>query len=330
MNTEARHRISGDALRTALEGLLGKPVQTLQRRFCAYSSSYTLENIDVTLARGQKLRLVLKDVSPPSVLTTAQQVRPRFLYNPARESEVYQTLLNPARHGTARCVGAVNSPHLEWHWIFLERVDGFLLWQVGDLAQWDAAARWLAAFHTEHAGRKGPRSENLLKYDADFFAVWMERAEKFLNNLRVTNLKKFTRLASRYDRVVTRLAAMPTTLIHGEFYPSNVIVRPGAAAQTICAVDWEVAGIGPGALDLAALTAGQWSESEKRRFVTAYHGALNSRDPGSVEDLLEVVELCQLHLSVQMLGWAENWSPPDNHTQNWLGTALRLADKLGI
>ena len=158
----------------------------------------------------------------------------------------------------------------------------------------------------------------------------MERAEKFLKNLRVTNLKKFTRLASRYDRVVARLAAMPTTLIHGEFYPSNVIVRPGAAAQTICAVDWEVAGIGPGALDLAALTAGQWSESEKRRFVTAYHGALNSRDPGSVEDLLEAVELCQLHLSVQMLGWAEDWSPPDNHTQNWLGTALRLADKLGI
>ena len=45
---------------------------------------------------------------------------------------------------------------------------------------------------------------------------------------------------------------------------------------------------------------------------------------------MEAVELCQLHLSVQMLGWAEDWTPPEQHAQNWLSTALRLADKLGV
>ena len=119
-------------------------------------------------------------------------------------------------------------------------------------------------------------------------------------------------------------------MVHGEFYASNVIVRDGAAAEKICAIDWEVAGIGPGALDLAALTAGEWNDAEKLRFVAAYRGGLNSSRAPSVVELLEAVELCQLHLSVQMLGWAEEWSPPEKHAQNWLREALRLAEKLGI
>ena len=330
MSSETRHRIRGDELRAALEHILAQRVKVVRRRLCAYASSYTVENLDVTLKRGKKLRLVLKDVSPPSVLATAQQVRPHFLYDPAREIEVYQKILNPAARGTAKCFGAVNSPELERHWLFLERVDGRLLWQVGDLAQWDAAARWLGAQHRHFAGKKFIAAKTLLRYDEKFFGVWIGRAEKFLKNRRADDLKKFSRLAKNYDRVVKRLAALPQTLVHGEFYASNVIVRDGAAAEKICAVDWEVAGIGPGALDLAALTAGEWNDAEKLRFVAAYHGGLNSSRAPSVAELLEAVELCQLHLSVQMLGWAEEWSPPEKHAQNWLREALRLADKLKI
>ena len=346
MSNETRHRIHGDELRAALERVLKQRVKLLRRRLCAYSSSYTVENLDVILARGKKLRLVLKDVSPPSVLATAQQVRPHFLYHPAREIEVYQKILNPAQRGTARCVGAVDSPELERHWLFLERVDGLLLWQVGDLKQWDAAARWLGELHLAERGsvtrstssvrpaaahRAALRGcKTLLCYDEKFFAVWMERAEKFLQKRNADDLKKFARLAKNYDRVVKQLAALPPTFVHGEFYPSNVIVRDGAAAEKICAIDWEVAGVGPGALDLAALTAGEWSDAEKLRFVTAYHEGLNSRRGPSVADLLAAVELCQLHLSVQMLGWAEDWAPPEQHAQNWLHTALRLAEKLGF
>ncbi|MFM2295465.1 MAG: hypothetical protein RLZZ350_1878, partial [Verrucomicrobiota bacterium] len=169
-----------------------------------------------------------------------------------------------------------------------------------------------------------------LRYDEKFFGVWIGRAEKFLKQRRAAELKKFAKLAKNYDRVVSRLAALPTTFIHGEFYASNVIVRDDTSAQRICAIDWEVAGIGPGALDLAALTAGEWSDAEKRRFVTAYREGLSSRRAPSVEELVEAVELCQLHLSVQMLGWAEDWSPPEQHAQNWLREALRLGTKHGL
>ncbi|MFM2083132.1 MAG: hypothetical protein RL380_1823 [Verrucomicrobiota bacterium] len=357
MNHETRHRIHGDELRAELQRVLGQRVASLRRRLCAYASSYTVENLDVTLAHGKKLRLVLKDISPPSVLATAQQVRPHFLYNPARELEVYQKFLDPMRHGTARCVGAVNSAELERYWLFLERVDGRLLWQVGDLTQWDAGARWLGEFHSAERGgvtnqpqqlrqtkmltrnrqpraadwgQSALRSQTLLRYDEKFFAVWIERAEKFLRKQRAADLKKFAQLATNYDRVVSRLMALPPTFVHGEFYASNVIVRDGAVSQRICAIDWEVAGIGPGALDLAALTAGEWSAVQQRRFVTAYRSGLSSRRAPSVDELVEAVELCQLHLSVQMLGWAEDWSPPEQHAQNWLREALRLGVKHGL
>jgi Ser/Thr protein kinase RdoA (MazF antagonist) len=330
MSNETRHRIHGDELHRALAGVLPQRVKSFRRRLSAYSSSYTVENLEVTLARGKKLRLVLKDVSPAATLATTQQVRPHFLYHPAREIEVYQNILNSLRSGTPHCFGAVNSPALERHWLFLERVDGRLLWQAGDLAHWDAAARWLATLHRRFAGRKFTATKTLLRYDAAYFGVWIGRAEKFLTRRRADDRRKFSRLVKNYGRVVQRLAALPVTLIHGEFYPSNVIVREGVKTGNICAIDWEVAGVGPGVLDLAALTSGEWNEAEKLRFITAYRAGLNSRRAPSVAELLADVDLCQLHLSVQMLGWAEDWSPPEQHAQNWLSEALRLAEKIGI
>jgi aminoglycoside phosphotransferase (APT) family kinase protein len=330
MSDEARHRIQFTELRDALELVLGQRVKQLRRRLSAYSSSYTVENLDVITVRGQRRRLVLKDVSPPSVLATAQQVRPHFLYHPAREIEVYEKILNRARCGAARCHGAVNSPELERHWLFLERVEGRLLWQTGDLSEWDAAARWLAEFHQGFARKKFASVKTLLAYDEQFFGVWIERAEKFLKKRNDVQCRKFARLSKNYARVAGRLAALPQNFIHGEFYASNVIVRDGSAPKTICPIDWELAGVGPTALDLAALTAGEWSETEKLRFVTAYREALSSRHALSLAEMMQAVVLCQLHLSVQMLGWAEDWAPPEKHAQNWLQTALRLADKLGL
>ena len=94
----------------------------------------------------------------------------------------------------------------------------------------------------------------------------------------------------------------------------------------------EMAAIGPGLIDLAALTAGNWTRDQKVKLVAAYRLGLQAVQdhPPSVPQLFEAVEYCQLHLSVQLLGWASDWSPPKRHTQNWLGEALRLSGALGI
>jgi hypothetical protein len=45
---------------------------------------------------------------------------------------------------------------------------------------------------------------------------------------------------------------------------------------------------------------------------------------------LTALDYCRLHLAVQWLGWAPEWSPPPEHTQDWLGEALGLARKLEL
>ncbi len=136
----------------------------------------------------------------------------------------------------------------------------------------------------------------------------------------------------RYDLVVKRLLELPRTLIHGELFPANVIVRPVKQGRQICPIDWEMAGLAPGLIDLAALTSGDWPEEQRRNMVSAYREA---REPlnntrSSPGELMEAVRWCQLHLAVQFLGWAVEWSPPEQQARNWLREALRLAKTLGL
>src|SRR5260370_1214057 len=156
-------RVSGEDLRQELEQALslhfGRPrrVRNLRRRRSIYSSSHTIENLQVELDHGTRLNLVFKDLSPTSLLVAARHVRPRFLYNPRREIETYSTILNPKKFGTPMCYGAVQHPELERYWLFLERVDGPLLWQMGRLETWERAARWLARLHSHFRFREGHR-----------------------------------------------------------------------------------------------------------------------------------------------------------------------------
>jgi hypothetical protein len=62
----------------------------------------------------------------------------------------------------------------------------------------------------------------------------------------------------------------PLTVIHGEFYASNVLIDDGIDGIRVCPVDWERAAIGPALIDLAALTGGNWTEEQKRDMVEEY------------------------------------------------------------
>ncbi len=182
-----------------------------------------------------------------------------------------------------------------------------------------------------------PELAPLLVCDETLYRFWMDRA---LANItaaaargKVSRRRQFQRLADRYESVVQRLSALAVTFIHGEFYASNILVSEnGTSPRRICPVDWELAAIGTGLLDLAALTAGSWSEGQRLALVRAYYDALAAEGnlTTSFEKLLEDLDYCRLHLAVQWLGWARNWTPPKDQAQDWLGEALRVAGKLGL
>lgn len=346
MRLKERYRVNKDELCVALEKVLSRrfgrrrQIKYLRRRLSAYASSYTIENLDIELDRGTQLRMIFKNLSPKAQLPTALRVRPQFLYHPLREIETYRRILGGERLGTPICYGAIECPEREGYWMFLERVDGPLLWQLGRLDNWRLAAQWLAKLHSDLGNGSTPKSQalaaHLLRYDREFFNVWLSRAEVFLrrkcNGHSSETRKRFAHLADCYDSVIQRLTQLPYSFIHGEFYPSNVIVRGMNGHRKICAIDWEMAAIAPGLIDLAALTSGNWTAEQKTAMLTAYREALDPSHGNvpSMAELREAVDYCRLHLCVQLLGWASDWSPPEKHAQNWLREALRLAGELGL
>ena len=247
----------------------------------AYASSHRIEESVVVAADGTRRRVLLKDLEPDE----SSVARPAWLTDPRREVAAYR-LLADADLGTPACLGVV-AGHL-----VLEKVDGIPLWQCGEAAPWLASARWLGAFHSRFA-HTAPVDTHLLRYDARYFRIWPERAR--------SRHPEVAPLLNLYDRAVEILAVQPTTLVHGEFYPSNVVVSAGRVAP----VDWEMAGMGPGVLDLAALITG-WSEPERTAMVTAY---------GDVSS--EALAAAQMHLALQWLGWADSWTPPADHARDW-------------
>ena len=308
-------------LRSALGDALGRPVSAIARRPNDYCSSFAIEDLEVTLDGGEALRLVFKDTSASSFAREADAAKPAELRDPAREIEAYLRVLGPAGVEVAACYGALADPEGGRHWLFLEAVDGFPLWQTDDPVTWDSAARWLARLH----GLSAPTGHrHLLRYDAGYLRRWIHRAVDF------APAGSLDAVAAGWERVIARLAAWPLTLIHGEFYPSNVLVRRGGAGTSIVPVDWEMAGVGPGLLDLAALTSGGWSEEERERLALAYRDALPSLMRPPAHELLDALDHFRLYVAVQWLGWSRAWSPPVEHAHDWLADARLLGERLGL
>ncbi len=298
---------------------MGETVASFDRRPSAYRTSFALDEVDVSLAGGKRLELMFKEVGPAGLAASARAAKPPFLYDPLREIEAYRDLLDPA-FGTPRFYGA--DP--ERGWLFIERVPGVELFQVGERRTWERVAQWLASMHDrlEGAAADVPRA---IRYDRAYLECWPARAVEIARGREDEAAAQALRaIADGYDAVVDRLLALSPTVIHGEFYASNVLVDAFTGPQRVAPVDWEQTGIGPGLVDLAALTAGRWSETDRAEIAMAYGAAAQTAFDA------EALEACRLHLALQWLGWSPDWTPPREHRQDWLGEASKASGRLGL
>jgi thiamine kinase-like enzyme len=318
-----------------LEGALGDArVARLERAPYPYATSYPLEDVRAVLQDGRTLHLILKDLTSDRLLDDALGTKPGFLYEPRRCIETYRRLLSERDIG-ATFIGAFTDDAAGRYWFLVEKVAGVELWQVGDRGTWASVARWLARFHTsfsDEGERVAERNPYLLRYDPDYLRIWPARALAVAarRGLDDESLRALQGLAAQYEDVVVTLAAVPQAFIHGELYPSNVLVGGSGEDPSIWPIDWEMAGVGPQFLDLAALTAG-WDGEEQARLVGAYLDELGSAGGhGSDDHLRRVLDCCRLHYALQWLGWSTDWSPPAEHARDWVSEALIVGERLGL
>ena len=324
-----RQLAKNSELISALEQTLSRRIVNLKR--CAYecSSSFWLEELSIKFRNGKTLIALFKDSGWSNLSPEARQAKPAFLYDGAREIEVYRSLLTKERHGTPASYGSIVDVAQKRFWLFTEKVDGCELYQTGDLAVWEEVARWLARFHSDFPcpGYSLPRDlePHLIHYDQPYYQRWMDRALSFHGPRR-----ELDRLAQRYDHVIDVLLSLPISLIHGEFYASNVLTSTSSQSVRISPVDWEMAAVGPGLIDVAALISGNWSTENRQRIARAYYKESSCHYRQRFDEFWQQCQYCCLHLAVQWLGWSADWSPPANHKQDWLREALMIADELQL
>jgi hypothetical protein len=296
----ATRRSVHEAADDELADLLGVAPGTLRRRPFEYRSSAPLVELD---AGGRKL--LLKDLSPTALTGRARAAKPDLLHDPAREIEVYRTLLDEAGLGTPELAATVLDPGRGRYWLAIEKVAGTELYQL-ELECWHRLARWLARLHDRFAGMPAP--DYLVRYDRAYFELWPGRAD-----VRPPG----------YEAVVDRLSRLPATLVHGELYASNVLL----AGERVCVVDWELAGVGPGVLDVAALTAGL-ADDDAAALAETYRLALEH--PPDAQELGFELDCARLHLAIQWLGWSPDWTPPPEHARDWRADLAGLAARVGL
>jgi hypothetical protein len=295
-------------LREAAERVSQAPVELLSACTHPMQSSRPLIEIMLRAAGGAPQRWLLKDAGGPSA-------RPGlgFLYQGRREVAAYRTLTD-AGLVLPRLIGAdVRSDRC---WLFLEVVEGTPLWQSGDAADWSCAAEWLAELHS-----LAPLGDDSawLRYDSDFYGLWMERARRFAPAARLDELD------AAHEYAISRLLEAPAVTVHGDYYPSNVLVR-SPRGRGVCPLDLELAGVGSAALDLAMLTAGLPAHLTAV-VIESYRARLH---PGFAREELEELLLCaRLHLAIRWLGWMPRHRPPAHQRFDWIAEAHTTAEALG-
>jgi hypothetical protein len=268
-------------------------------------------------------------------LERARRAKPAFVLEPRREIEVYRRVLAPLNVGP-RLIGYRISPATGIYWLLTEHVSDLRLFEVGDLATWTGVARWLGGLHERLAACNRQalcRRARLLQYNREWYTVWLERALRFFAANGPTHSRR-TRaaldwLAARYHKVIERLLSLPLTVIHGEFYPANVLVAGTPAHPVACPIDWEMTAIGPGIIDVAALTSGEWRLQDRRAAIAAYVDGSGSSD-GTLADVVESVEYAHIHLAVQWLGWFGRRRAASGHFRDWLADAVDRAEALQL
>jgi hypothetical protein len=173
---------------------------------------------------------------------------------------VYESLLAALPLCHLRTLGTIRVGPTAVPALVIEHLDdSFRVGEAPEVSGILAAAEWCGCFHHLAEPRQSePALGFLVRYDRGYYHAWADRAER----LAATAARSgawLSRACAAFHEMAGDLAAAPTTIIHGEMSPQNVLWRNGE----IYPVDWESAAIGPGEIDLAALLFG-WQEETVR------------------------------------------------------------------
>jgi hypothetical protein len=179
-----------------------------------------------------------------------------------RERTIYEDILPCLPVSRPTYLGFVAEPKNEFCWLFLEDV-GVKTFSSNRIEEYRVtAAQWLGVLHATASrlthrpdlGDLGPKSY-LHDLHEGCDRIRANLANPALNDEDVKVLKNILSqcdfIASRWSEVESFCNTMPETLVHGDFVPKNVGVRNNSSGIVLLPFDWETAGWGVPAPDIA-------------------------------------------------------------------------------
>lgn len=286
-----------------LAGLLGdRELQCTERIAWIDAGVSPAEVATCVLHDGRTIRLFLKWSS------LGDHTGHGYWRGVEEEAEIYQRVLQPLQVTVPRCWGVVHDPEsdracLVLDWLepstYVGRVQGSLC----------RAAQWLGEFHrlTSEQRLSSEREAGLLPtYDSFYFAGWAARTWEYSRPL----VQQYPWLEEVCDRAATALTeladASSQCMVHGEFYPKNILIHREAAWP----VDWGSAALGAGELDLVSLLEGWGNGEEARRAEAAY---VRARWAGQAPaDFPARLKLARIYWALRWLGDKRSWTLDPN------------------
>jgi aminoglycoside phosphotransferase (APT) family kinase protein len=174
-----------------------------------------------------------------------------------------------------------------------------------DFTHWLAAARWAAWFHSRVRRLPPRRTRWLPRYDRAHYHHCAERIERRLAALSADDRPLVEQALELYADAVEPLLALPQSIIHGEYYGKNVVLREGRPEEMIAVVDWESAAVGPSYLDPVSLSTGRWTTDKKEALWRVYFDCYRSETghPLDWDEFRRDLAPLQLYQALAWIGW---------------------------
>jgi hypothetical protein len=276
-------------LASALAGAGFDGVTVLHRLPNPLASTFPSEVVTCRLGDGEELRLLCKYGGHDH---PAHGHRGGVGY----EAEVYRRVLAKAGLAVPRFYGSATAGPAGEVWLAIGYLEGCVRLNYSrDLSLWELSAAWGGRFHAGHEARNGDPAFSFLRaYDADYYAGWARRTAQYAD-AQQAHFPWLPDLCRRAETALAALLEAPQTVIHGEYYPKNILLRDG----TVYPVDWESAAIGRGEIDLATLTD-RCDPEVVSRCQTAY--TLARWPEGAPADFRRALELARLYVHLRWLG----------------------------
>lgn len=239
----------------------------------------------------------------------------------AYEAKVYERILRfsgltiPAYHGTYQDVATGSV------WLIIQHLDNCLELQKVPQAMQQAAA-WIGRFHAAQEKNLAAAPLRFLAiYDADYYQHCARRTAALAGPWR-RRVPWLQDLCARFEEVIGMLLAALPTVIHGDYHPPNILFHDGA----VYPVDWELAAVAAGEIDLAYLIEG-WAQDVVDDCTCAYRQARWPRGtPAEFEDRMASARLFR---SLRTLGEQPEW--PANQNTFWqIEELARMGKVLGL